>query len=50
MTIRNVNPATWRRFKAEAAQEGQELGPYLSGVLVDWCDYYDDERAKAAKK
>lgn len=45
VTIRHVNLATWRRFKARAALEGREMGEYLNEVLSDVCDYMDEERA-----
>lgn len=50
ITIRGVDMATWRRFKAEAALQGRELGESLNEVLSDLCDYMDEERTKAAKK
>jgi len=36
VTIRGVDPTTWREFRAACVKQGLPLGPTLTTVIREW--------------
>ena len=50
MTVRNIDPALWRKLKARAALVGLNVGELLNMIVAEWLadqKVMDDEEAAA---